>query len=231
VQYDQTSRDQLAAEIETDGNGCLVRIRPADLQEPDEVENLVSDLGLEAGDVHFLLDYQGAAMNLAFNIPQIPMLGDWRTLTVASGSFPRSLADYPLNDWFNLPRTEWVAWMQARTQGLIKRDPSFGDFTTRDPGAPAKGGKPSVNIRYTRDQDWLCRMGGRLEDGAAPQMKQFCSLLIAHPSYSGQTYSAGDTEYFNKSLPETGTGGTGDWAKWPISHHLTFVADQIASLP
>jgi hypothetical protein len=229
IQYDAIAREQLAAEIEVDGRGCLIRVRPSDLQEPEAVLDLANNLGLVPADLHLLLDYRSNPMNLEFDLNRIPALDEWRTVTVASGSFPRSLADRPLNEWFTLSRAEWNAWFMNITEGM-KRRPSFADYTTRDPGAPANGGKPSVNIRYARSNDWLCRLGGRLEDGAAPQMKTFCSLLTAHESYSGQTFSEGDAEYYDKSLPDTGTGGSGDWTKWAISHHLAFVADQVASI-
>jgi hypothetical protein len=231
VQYGQNSREQLSADLEEDSLGCMIRIRPVDLQEPDAILGLAASLGLELADADLLLDYRSAAPNLNFDINRIPDLLSWRTVTVASGSFPRSLGNHPLDEWFTLPRIEWQSWIQAFTTGGLKRMPSYGDYTTRDTGAPASGGKPSVNIRYTRDEDWLCRMGGRLEDGAAPQMKQFCTLLINHQSYSGQAFSAGDAQFYDKSLPGTGTGGAGDWAKWPISHHLAYAADQIAALP
>ena len=228
IQYDATAREQLAAEIEADGHGCLIRIRPSDLQEPEAILELADSLGIAPTDTHLLLDYRSSPMNLEFDLNRMPSLNDWRTLSVASGSFPRSLADRPLNQWFTLPRIDWTSWSTGITE-TIQRRPSFSDYTTRDPGAPANGGKPSVNVRYARPNDWFCRLGGKLEDGAAPQMKTFCSLLVVHESYSGLTFSEGDAEYYEKSLPDTGTGGSGDWAKWAISHHLAYVADQVAS--
>lgn len=229
IQYDAVSREQLAGDLDIDGPECAIRIRPSDLPNSQALLELVNDLGTTTQACHLILDYRSTPMNLAFDIARVPNLAEWRTLTVASGSFPRSLSERPLNQWFVLPRLEWNAWIESLNTGNLARMPAFGDYTTRDSGAPANGGKPSVNIRYTRATDWLCRMGGRLEDGAAPQMKEFCSLLVSHTSYSGQQFSAGDAEYYDKSLPTTGTGGSGDWAKWPISHHIAFVADQIAA--
>ena len=169
IDYDATAREQLAAILEIDGLGCMIRIKPADLTAPDEIVNLVQDLGIPATDIHLLLDYRSSGMNLAFDVARIPILTSWKTFTSAAGSFPRSLLGQPMDEWFELPRLEWTTWQNAITGGKLARTPSFGDYATRDPGAPASGGKASVNLRYTRTNDWLVRLGQRLEDGLHPR--------------------------------------------------------------
>jgi Beta protein len=219
----------IGAIVEEDQRGVLMRVLPSDLTHPEAILGAVQSSGLAPAETHLLLDYRSQQMNLSFDLPRIPALTEWKTFSAASGSFPRSLADRPLDQWVEIQRLDWQSWLQGRQETRLRR-PSFGDYATRDPGPAAQGGKASVNLRYCLESTWLCRVGGRLEDGAAPQMRNFCALLVADARFSGRTFSAGDAEIFNKTLPDTGTGGPAEWAKWSLSHHIVFAGRQIQGL-
>jgi hypothetical protein len=219
----------IKAIVEEDQRGFLMRVQPSDLNHPQAILDTIQNAGATPAQTHLSVDYRSQQMNLSYDVPRVPALDEWVTFSAASGSFPRSLADRPLDQWFEIQRLDWQSWLHSRQETRLRR-PSFSDYATRDPGPAAQGGKASVNLRYCLSSSWLCRVGGRLEDGAAPQMRDFCALLVADPRFSGQGFSSGDAEIYNKTLPDTGSGGPGDWAKWSLSHHLVFVGRQIQGL-
>jgi hypothetical protein len=227
LSYSDSSREQIRAVVDEDERGCMLRVKPQHLNHPPELTNLLDDLGLSAADVHLILDYRGSQMNLPFDIPRIPELQNWRSLTAASGSFPHSLAHLPINTWHSLPRNDWTSWENQVTGNGLARIPAFSDYTTRDFGAPPSGGQPSVNLRYTSETEWLVRVGGKVNAGASPQMKAVCQSLIERDEYSGEDYSAGDAAIHETAQQESGPGNTQQWAMWGISHHLEFASEQI----
>lgn len=225
--YGRTTLQQIRAEIDEDDRGYLLRLTPDEIADTHRIDAVLGDLELPASEVHLMLDYRGRAMNLLTHVPTVPHLEDWRTFTSASGSFPRSLATLPLNAWQQLPRHDWTTWESAVAGGGLARLPAYGDYTTRDYGEPAAGGRPSVNLRYTTDNHWLVQVGGKVAAGAAPDFKRFCQQLISRPEYTGQAFSAGDQELYSRAQLGTSSGGSQSWVQWSINHHLTFVNQQI----
>jgi hypothetical protein len=229
MSYEESCRDELASVIEQDGRGLLLRIRVSDLNHPDRIDTILSDLSTTARDGHLMIDYRGQQMNLESDIPRVPHLEEWRTITVASGVFPRSLADYSLNEWHSFSRLDWTSW-KSGIESNLKRKPAFADYATRDPGAPAGGGLPRVSLRYARKTKWLVRQDGRVADGASPQMKQVCASLVATKEFDGPSYSAGDSAIALAALPESGPGNAGQWVMWGINHHLVLTLREIGGL-
>jgi Beta protein len=223
--YKKPSRDEVRSAIEKDGRGYMLRIRPSELKDKELIAGLLKELKVTPSEGHLLLDYRKDQMNLAFDVPRIPFIAQWRTFTSASGVFPRSLVGFTLNKWHKIERTDWVGWETATAGGGLNRKPAFADYTTRDPGPPVDGGSPSVNLRYARGATWLVRVGGKVKEGASSQMKQVCKSLVAMAGeYAGPEFSAGDNEIFKTAGPETGPGNPGQWVKWGVSHHMVLTA-------
>lgn len=231
--YDAPTLAQVRAIIDDDDRECMLRITPNDLVAPRnaEIDRVLTELELTPQDVHLLIDYQATTMQLARDVHRVPYLQNWRTFTTSSGAFPRSLIALPQGAWHSIARGDWTSWEPVVAAGTLARRPTFGDFTVRDPGAPATFGDPIVNIRYTYDTSWLVRVGGKHRAGAAPQVKTICHDLIARPEYSGQVYSAGDGEIYQAAQPGTRPGGPTQWVQWCVSHHLVLAVDQIQSHP
>jgi len=231
VSYDAPTLAQIRAVIDEDDREVMLRLTQSDLASTSAIRRTLDALKAAHHDVHLLVVYQCSPMNLASDVPRVPNLHDWRTFTAASGAFPRSLITLPQGIWHSLPRTDWTSWEPAVAAGQLARRPTFGDYTIRDPGAPADFGDPIVNVRYTSDTHWTVRVGGKHRAGASIQMKQICQDLIARPEYSGQQYSAGDAELHSTAQPRTPPGGPTQWLQWCVSHHLVFVVDQIQQHP
>ena len=87
--FDDSALEQVQAIVAGNGRGYLLRVTPADLNNPALIDSIVTTIELPRNRIDFLLDYRNHAMNLADDLPHIPHLNDWRLVIAASGVFPR----------------------------------------------------------------------------------------------------------------------------------------------
>jgi hypothetical protein len=225
--YDDSSLEQLHTIVAENERGYLLRVKPDALNTPALIDNVIEAVGLPRKSVDFLLDYRGHAMSLERDIPNIPHLNDWRLLIASSGVFPSSLANIPLHTWRSIERNDWVSWRDDVEED-VPRKPTYSDYTVRAPGPPPDFGAPSVNLRYTLDESWLVQMGGRVSDGAAPEMHAMSRELVERPQYCGADFSAGDEEISRVTDDAEGPGSSTQWVQWCVSHHVEFVVSQLS---
>jgi hypothetical protein len=214
---------------EEDGRGCLLRVTREQAANQALIEHTVECLGLPLERVDFLLDYRGHEMTLEQDLDSVPDLHEWRRLIASSGVFPRSISSFPIGEWEAVQRTDWNSWSRGIASGL-PRDPIYGDYVTRAPGAPAEGGNPPVHLRYACDETWAVRVDGRHQQGDAPEMHAICQSLIEQPFFRGELFSAGDMEIVRTANPDDGPGGPMQWLQWCISHHIEQVVDQLTGV-
>ncbi len=209
--------------------GCMLRVSPKQLRHPNQIERVVKMLEIPANQIHFLLDYGTSSMTLEIDMPYIPTIMNWKSLTTAAGAFPRSLTTLPENQLHPIKRSDWTTWLAARVCG--KRIPDFGDYTVKDPGAPSGGGDPPVVLRYTVGNQWAILKKGRLTKGGAKGMPLLCKTLASTKAFRGKGFSAGDLAISNIAERITpNTGGDCEWLQWAISHHLESVVEQLLKL-
>jgi hypothetical protein len=222
--------------------GVMVRLCPDDFFDPtilgSQMAALAGQLGIAASSIDVLIDYGAVASHasqvqwIRAHVNALPNLMSWRTITVAGGSFPASLAARPPHQWHSIPREEWTAWQIAVTSTpALRRLPSYGDYGVRDTQPPAQFGSPYANIRYTsgglflvRRHDVLFRQGG--SDGIYP----ICESLVERPEFRGASYSAGDESISTTAEEQLSPGNPGSWTQWGMSHHFAIVVDEIQSL-
>jgi hypothetical protein len=227
--YDDASLEQLQVVVTESDRGYLLRVKPNALDTPALIDNVVEAIGIPLSKVDLLLDYRGHAMSLAKDLSRIPHLSKWRLLVASSGAFPASLANIPLQKWQSIARNDWISWQGAVERG-VPRTPIYSDYTVRAPGPPSVFGAPSVNLRYALEDSWLVQMGGRVSDGAAPEMHAMCVELVNHPQYCGPDSSAGDEEISRVTDEAEGPGGPTQWVQWCVSHHIEFAVGQLSQI-
>lgn len=214
--------------IAQDGRGCMLRLSSAGIA-TGTLNNVLHYLQINPAVVDLLIDYQRNAMDLQVTVPAIPYLNDWRTFAAASGSFPSSLASFPLNAWHQIPRFDWQSWESDVINGALQRRPAFSDYVIRDPGKPAEFGSPSACIRYTRTAHWMVRSGRKLKDGFATDIHQICADLVNSGHFDGPAFSEGDRIINEVATQGLGSGGAKEWVQWAMNHHLAFVLNQLQS--
>lgn len=224
------------------GRGLLIRLSPADFVNVSALQqsltSLLMVLGLAPNSVDMLIDYGGVADEAVMTqlvrsqVNQLPGVQHWRTLTVAGGSFPASVASRAPHIWHPLVRREWAAWTEAGNGFALLRKPTFGDYGVRDTQPPADMGFPYPNIRYTSNGSFLVRRHNVLvKDGGSPGIRLICSSLLQHPAWRGQAFSEGDSRIVVNAKPQEGPGNAGNWTAWGMNHHFASVVDEIQTLP
>ena len=218
----------------------MVRLGRGDLAIKERIAialvNLCTFLGVSNEKVDLLLDYEfrqpdeyeDLVVLQELHFSKIPNLKSWRTLTLASASFPESINDLPDGKWILLDRTEWKSWERIAFAEKTPRTPSYGDYGIRHPSPPTFG-TPKPNLRYTLTDSYLCRR----DEAKHAAMKDICRSLVRRSEYKGAQFSAGDAAISATATNQDsgGTGGGQQWTQWCSNHHFEFVATQIQSLP
>jgi hypothetical protein len=238
--YSQQFQEAVREIVLQHGKGVMVRLGKGDLAIREKIStalvNLCTFLGVSNEEVDLLLDYEfkhpdeyeDLIVLQELHFSKIPKLKSWRTLTLASASFPDSINDLPHGKWVPLDRTEWKSWDRIASSEKTDRKPSYGDYGIRHPSPPTFG-TPKPNLRYTLEDSYLCRR----DEGKHAAMKEICRSLVKRSEYKGAPFSAGDAA-ISETAANQGSGGTGggqQWTQWCSNHHFEFVATQIQSLP
>lgn len=226
-----------------DGMGLCLRLDTQDLARRDlaqKVDTVLSSTKCEPGEVHLLLDFGALApdtgMSLALTVqsllPRLHRLEQWASVTVAGSSFPESMAGITPDSIKTIERAEWTAWNHLQSLGL-PRSLGFGDYAIANPKLPNVDFRMmsmSASIRYTINGDYLCFKGRGLKKGGSRQYHQLSKKVISHPDFSGRTFSEADTYIFECAYNREGPGNATTWRWVGNVHHLTMVAQEIASL-
>jgi hypothetical protein len=102
----------VASAARLDGLGVCLRLRGSDLEQqrfPDRLYDHLSVLNVDPSTVDLLVDlgtYDQSCLTLARICCQIPELFQWRTFTVATGSFPKDLSGFRVGQHLH-PRRDW----------------------------------------------------------------------------------------------------------------------------
>jgi hypothetical protein len=227
-----------------DNRGAMVRVSSEDLSSHNVTQalsNLPASLGQLAGHIDLLIDMEDLDANAVFAyrmalmqlVPNLPHLNQWRTFTLAGSAFPQSLSGRPVGEFVTVPRVEWSLWTELITRlPLQVRRPTFGDYGVVHVDTPEIDMRfvdPRNNIRYTIDADWLIVRGHSRKKKLGPTNPQLCSMLMGHPAFRGQHFSAGDNQIVLCATGSAGVGNLMTWLQVGTNHHLTFVVDQLAS--
>ena len=210
------------------------------------MKDCLACLGLKPRSVHLIIDYEAnnpTTPDPVSVLAQVPDLAEWPTLCIAGGAFPPDLQEFQPGNW-RIPRTEWLAWKRAISNGKnLRRKPNFSDYTIQYGlyKEPVDGCNPSVSVRYTLDEEWLIMRGeaARGKSGAKsletrPGREQWnghAQLLCDSPDlFYGQHFSWGDRFIYQKSQNTREPGTYEIWLRAGINHHITVVSRQIANL-
>jgi hypothetical protein len=156
--------------VQSDGRGCCIRLVESDLEGVVElqpqIESLLKFLKLKTKDVDLLVDFGPRVPSKAaipLQIDTLPLVKEWRTLTVASSSFPVDLSGVARNSIEELEREEWVTWMFLRNKRrAAQRMPTYGDYTINHPVLSEIDPRimsMSPNIRYCDNSSYVIAKG------------------------------------------------------------------------
>lgn len=225
----------------TDNFGVCLRLDDdAFLDVSSNILNFLKEFNLSPTQVDLILDLRSitqdneklALISATTTINIIPHLGLWRTLTIASTSFPQNLSGVAGDSIGFVPRTEWSIWQNLVTSGKIKRPPSFGDYGISHPDYSEINPKlmrMSANIRYTLDNQFALVKGENVKKNGYGQFQDLCKKILSRPFYSGKSFSWGDNYIYDCANGTCSTGSAETWRRVGTNHHITLVANQVSS--
>lgn len=231
----------VASIVADDARGVCVRLSSPELNRPDlrqALTTLLTRLNVNRREVNLVVDcqyIQGLNPNLDRLIASLPWLEEWKTLTIASGAFPRNLTGFRIGQHC-LARSDWQGWSALVNSDLrLRRRPTYGDYTIQHAiySEPPARANFSASIRYTAESYWVIMRGeGVFHDGSPgfPQWPANAQLLCARPEFCGRDFSYGDRYIWQMAQQTDDTGGAETWLRAGINHHLVFVVRQIATL-
>jgi hypothetical protein len=234
--------------VEQDERGVCLRLQESDLESDDLDKQLAAvllGLGLSPKKVDLVFDYGPTVPPKSSLVPvlnAIPKVMEWRSFTLAASSFPVDMREVARFTTVELDREEWTNWtfLRARSDKLL-RLPTFGDYAINHPklsDLDPREMRMSANIRYTWTTTFVIAKGEATprkkdkEKKATPseQYPLLAQSIIEHKAWCGPKFSWGDG-YIQKCANRECVGGGREWRAVGTSHHLAFVAKQLANLP
>ena len=227
--------------------GVAIRLIADDFEDEGDLatalDSLAKFIGLTPSSIDLIVDLGSVAdQNPAViaqlhraNLSVIPTITAWRTLTVATGAFPVSLAPLTRDAWNRLVRIDWQAWLKL-VSGTKKPDrlPAYGDYAIAHPGLPPEGQATILaQLRYTIQNEFMIWKGKNAikTPNGFGQFLSICTDLVSRPEFRGATFSDGDQEIQGKATNGGSPGNAETWRNIGTNHHIETVLDQIANLP
>lgn len=227
--------------IATDGRGVMFRLPVSFFNDTINIAGYLNGLATAVGvgkdqvDILIDLEHRPNVVEVqqmgAYCLNNLPSMGDWRTVTLASGCFPNSITGSPTGSWLPFDRSDWNGWFvvagQRRTAKM--RVPSFGDYGVRCGGRPQViPNSPAPNIRYTDTAKIWVRKGPKTPGS----MQAICADLINRPYFRGASFSQGDSDIAARAAMTSLVNGSPEqWIQWCTNHHLELTVLQIQNLP
>ncbi len=225
---------------------CL-RLRTSDLYDPlcqKRVGEFVNRSALSPHQLDLLVDcgyIQGGdarvheiSLALKDGLPKLSALMQWRSFSLAGGSFPASLAGLG-PEYNSIQRLEWAIWSQVTGSLSLRKNLLFADYGIQNPSLPSGGFAGYSNIRYASKSHWIV-LKGQLLGARHPKAKKeaeyrhLCSVLTNNEQFCGKDFSFAD-EYIADCANgiKTPSIGLARWREVGTSHHLHFVVEQLSS--
>lgn len=236
--YQQAIENVLVAR----GNGVCFRLFP-DYEEGDqdlnhEIENLLRRFRVDKQLCDVIIDLWTTDLMttglltsaISTTVNNIRSVNDFRTLTLASAAFPRSMAGIA-KGISTIRRMDWVLWTTLLSRHHLIRRPSYGDYTCLNPEVidfDPTTMTPAAKIRYTSQLEWLIIKGGRLK-GNGGQYHNLAANLIARAEFMGASFSWGDSYIYSCARRACGPGNLPTWVAVDVNHHISYVLHQLRS--
>lgn len=225
--------------------GICIRLEESDLSDlkslQEDIDGILQFFDESPENIDIVLDYkqilpkqkQAHINNIILLLAQFPYLSEWRTLTLASTAYPKTLQQVPTGSNGTLDRTEWEVYLEIISLSL-GRKPSFGDYNIAHPdfvNLDPRIINMAAGVRYTYKSKFYIFRGIGVKNNGFAQMTNICKDVEKHLCYRGSTFSFGDKEIYdcaNGIRPTNGNAET--WVTAGINHHLTIVVQDISSL-
>ncbi|MCC8444768.1 beta family protein [Xanthomonas cannabis] len=244
IERDIAYKNAVAAIVAMDRRGACIRLSPDDFTPgiSIKISTLLNAIGVTFSECDLIIDANddisgspnSQAVVWSAQIASLPQLSDWRSLTVAGGSFPASLAPASLyRPYKDIERKEWLAYKEL-LKIRLDRVPTFGDYSATSPKTFEMDPRlmdPNAKVKYTHGDHWRVVVGNQVKRNGRSQYETLCQTLINSlgSGWPGPTYSHGD-EFIHDCAAGKGNGGSSTWPTVTTSHHAAAAVRNIAIL-
>jgi hypothetical protein len=162
---------------------------------------------------------------------------EWKTLTVVGTAFPISLTQIDKKKDGLIARTEPIAWLNRRRDGVYSRMPTFGDYVIQNSEGvepdPTKVITPYAAIRYTLLRDWFIVKGELIADAKGAQFIGLAKRLVRNKLFMKPppTHCEGCRKVIETKEDFEAVLDLSGWRRWGTVHHITLTLEQMDALP
>ncbi|HFT8240555.1 TPA: beta family protein [Yersinia enterocolitica] len=234
------------------GEICL-RLTTIDLVNPQLIISYITQLNIPLNKIDIMIDLRdtltadgitsGNNKTLALGlINNLPNVHQYRSLTLAAGSFPVDLSDISVGI-YSQNRLEWELWQSVYSSNQLVRHVIYSDYGVQHPEYPrltTKFPSATASVRYTGDTNFWVFRGRIARRYGFDQYGAHSQSIINHQEYSGTTFSIGDndindyastySQYLQNPQGNYKFGSPEVWRRIGQNHHITKVVEQLANL-
>lgn len=225
-------------------SGYLLRLGSVeadpDIAEADSrVPLLLDGLAVEPGQIDLVLDYAEVdsrqaverATPRARDAVEWAASRNWRSITLLSGSFPKSISHLEYDYENLLPRFEVDLWNSIASEAKVETNIHYGDYATNNP-APPSGvvWQSHPNLRYARGEKWAVYRTRPTKEQGNSTFYDICQTVVDHPAWEGPSFSWADQQIDEGTRTHEGLGSATKWVALGRSRHLEVVKHRLATL-
>ncbi|MBI4804467.1 MAG: beta family protein [Desulfovibrio sp.] len=235
IQYQQAIRNEVVKR----GEGLCFRLfldyEDEEQSANQDIDELLEFFQLERGSCDIVFDMRTTDLSstgllasaIVNTINSTNAIASFRTLTLASSSFPTS-SGIPKGISM-VRRLDWLLWTSILSRPSIVRKPSYGDYTCLNPEITDFDPltmKPAAKIRYTSQRVWVTFKGSQMK-GNGGQYHNLAANVIARQEYMGASFSWGDGYIDGCAQRTCGPGNLTNWVTVDVNHHIAYVIHQL----
>lgn len=218
--------------------GVAIRIRGNEFADIESTLNPVfSSTLLNRATTDLILDLQYAYQSDFFSkesvlkgtLPYIDGINEYRTVIIASCSFPKDMPKTEVNKIFCIPRTE--SQIHAKALELAKR--FHFTYVYSDYGCAnleeiqfENWMSPNFKIKYSTNDEYLFIKGLPTKRGGldVARISTLCSTLVNSGEFCGDGFSWADTCIYQLATGTAKNGGNlKTWVSYSMNHHITLI--------
>lgn len=233
--------DEILSSLVFDDFICI-RISFEDQNDYDinnEINRIVQSLNCNLSNVILLLDMNylttdnilmGQMSSIAF-VNSVQRINEFEDFFFAATSFPINLSGCKTNSVTEIERIECKIHNYFNNVSSINRIPKFSDYGISNPEIEEMDPRLmtiSASVRYTGKSYWYIFKGASVKKYTTDQYYSLCADIVASNMYSGENYSWGDKQIFDKANRIGGPGNPTIWRQIGTSHHITLVVDELS---
>lgn len=162
-------------------------------------------------------------------ISDIPNIGDYRRIIIASCSFPKDVSILRSDVVNEFKRYEtMIHEISLDLQSKFAFNYIYADYGSMNLSevtfAPYMA--PNFKIKYSTPDKYLIVKGLSLKKGGLDlsNVTASCKLLVKHPQFSGENFSYGDSVIAaTANGTNTKSGNLTNWVGYSFNHHITLI--------